>query len=247
MSLRIDRVLGFLGAKVFNAPMSDELLRCVEVEPDEPATATVVWLHGLGADGHDFEPVVPMLGDLPGVRFVFPHAPSIPVTVNGGAVMPAWYDILGLELQRRVDEDGVRLSAERVSALLVRERTRGIESKRTILAGFSQGGAIALHLGLRHPERLAGVMALSAYISFDGNLDEERHPANFEVPIFQGHGVLDPMVPLEQGVAARDRLQGLGHEVDWHEYPMEHSVCPEELHDIGQWLRHVLGLQRGPA
>ena len=218
-----------------------DLLPTVTVEPDAPHVASVIWLHGLGADGHDFEPVVPHLGPLPGVRFVFPHAPSLPVTVNGGYVMPAWYDILEMDIGRKVDEEGVRTSARRVADLVASERERGLPSERIVLAGFSQGGAVALHQGVRHPERLAGLLALSTYLPVDVR-EEERAPANLEVPIFQGHGTHDPMVLPELGEAARDRLTALGYRPEWRTYPMQHEVCLPELEDVGAWLRGVLGL-----
>ncbi len=219
-----------------------DLLPCVELEPVGEARACVLWLHGLGADGHDFEPVAPLLGMQPehGVRFVFPHAPKIPVTINGGMVMPAWYDITGMGPGSKGDEPGVRRSARQLADLIAREVERGIPTERIVLAGFSQGGVIALFQGLRHPERLAGIMALSTYMPVDGELDTERSDANAGIPILQAHGSLDPMVPYEAGIAARDRVQGLGHRVEWHEYPMGHQVCPEELDAIGVWLRGVL-------
>ena len=176
------------------------------------------------------------------VRFVFPHAPSIPVTVNGGMVMPAWYDILGMDFERRVDEAGVRASAGRARDLIEREKAAGVPASRIVLAGFSQGGAIALHEGLRHPETLAGILALSTYLACDGNLEEERTEANLATPILQCHGTQDPMVTPRMGEAARDRLQALGHAVDWRTYPMAHQVCPEEIEHIGAWLRGVLAL-----
>jgi len=221
--------------------MTDTLLPCVEVEPREEATAAVVWLHGLGADGHDFKPIVPLLNAPPNVRFVFPHAPSIAVTINGGFVMPAWYDILEMGLGRRVDEAGLLRSAGQVEALLARERERGVPPERIVLAGFSQGGAVALYLGLRYPERLAGLMGLSTYLVCDGELEEERSPANTDVPVLQAHGTVDPMVPCDLGRAARERLTGLGYAVEWHDYPMGHEVCPQEIEVVGGWLRRVLG------
>ena len=221
------------------------LLDCVVLEPGRPADAAVIWLHGLGASGHDFPPIVAELG-LPedhAVRFVFPHAPRIPVTINGGMVMPAWYDILNMDFdQRRVDEDGVRVSATRLEDLVARERERGVPAARTVLAGFSQGGAIALHAGLRHPERLAGVLALSTYLAVDGDAEDERAASNLDVPILQCHGSQDPMVPMTKGEAARDRLRELGYEVEWEDYPMQHQVCMEEIERIGAWLRQVLSL-----
>ncbi|MFT4647158.1 MAG: phospholipase/carboxylesterase [Glaciecola sp.] len=218
--------------------MSTPLLECVVLEPKTDATASVIWMHGLGASGHDFPPVVPELG-LPkdhGIRFLFPHAPAIPVTVNGGMVMPAWYDILAMDFDRQVDEDGVRRSAEHIQALVEREIESGIAPGRIVLAGFSQGGAIALHLGLRYPQALAGVILLSTYMACDGDLDQERSQANAEVPIFQAHGTQDPMVLLGMGEAARDRMLGLGYKVEWHTYPMQHNVVQEEITAIGAWL-----------
>ncbi|MEM6672568.1 MAG: carboxylesterase [Planctomycetota bacterium] len=223
---------------------SPSLLDRVVLEPGREADAAVIWLHGLGANGHDFPPIVPELG-LPAdhaVRFVFPHAPAIPVTINGGMVMPAWYDILAMDFDRRVDEDGVRRSAAHARALVERERAEGIPAKRIVLAGFSQGGAIALHEGVRFPERLAGVLALSTYLACDCNIEEERVEANADVPILQCHGSHDPMVQLGMGEAARDRLVGLGYAVEWKTYPMAHQVCAEEISDVGAWLRGVLQL-----
>jgi phospholipase/carboxylesterase len=219
--------------------MNEALLSCVEVEPSSgPATGSVVWLHGLGADGHDFEPLVPYLGlgDHHRIRFVFPHAPRIPVTINMGLVMPAWYDIVQMDLRRAHDEAGVRESQVRVEALLARERQRGVPPDRTVLAGFSQGGAVALHTALRQPERLAGVLALSTYLVCEDSLEEERSAANQDVPMFQAHGTADPMVPVDRGLAARDRLLELGYDVTWKTYPMEHQVHPDEIRDIGAWL-----------
>lgn len=216
-----------------------ELLDCVELEPPGPADAAVVWLHGLGADGNDFPPIVPEL-ELPadhGVRFVFPHAPVRPVTINGGMRMRAWYDILGMDFDRRVDEGGVRASADALAALVGRERERGITSERIVLAGFSQGGAIALHQGLRHPEPLAGIVALSTYLACDGDLETERSDTNRAVPIFQAHGTHDPMVPCALGQQARERLLALGYPLEWHEYAMQHQVCLEEIQALGSWLR----------
>ena len=229
--------------------MSTDLLDCVELEPPGAPDACVLWLHGLGADGHDFPPIVPQLG-LPtghGVRFVFPHAPPIPVTVNGGLRMRAWYDVLTLDFERHPDEAGVRRSAQRLAHLVAREQERGIASERIVLAGFSQGGAVALHQGLRHPEPLAGILALSTYLACDCDLERERHPANFATPIFQAHGTLDPMVTLERGERARDRLRSLGYGVQWSTYPMQHQVCPEEVQAVGAWLRDRLPSPPAPA
>lgn len=218
--------------------MAEELLACVEVEPQGEARHAVIWLHGLGADGFDFPPIVPHLA-LPaelGVRFVFPHAPAIPVTVNGGMVMPAWYDIVELDLERRHDEAGVRASARRLERLMAREVERGIPPERTVLAGFSQGGAIALHVALRHPERLAGAIGLSTYLVLQETLEAERSSASRGLRVFQAHGTQDPMVPLQAGQASRARLEELGCEVEWHTYPMQHEVSLDELHALGRWL-----------
>ena len=218
--------------------MSKELLSCVEVVPTTPAKHSVIWLHGLGADGHDFEPIVPHLGlDGVPVRFVFPHAPSIPVTINMGMVMPAWYDILSLDLERRHDADGVRDSARRIQDLIARENERGVPTGNIVLAGFSQGGAIALHLLLRHPEAFRGVMALSTYLVCEDTIEAERQPANQKTPIFHAHGSSDPMVPVQRGEMARDRLVELGYDLEWHTYPMMHEVCGDEIRDLSVWLR----------
>lgn len=222
--------------------MTSELLPCVEVETGDEARAAVIWLHGLGADGYDFQPIVPELGLDPrlGIRFVFPHAPEIPVTINGGFVMRAWYDITEMDLERRHDEAGIRASADHLTRLIERENANGIPCERIVLAGFSQGGAIALHTGLRHPEKLAGLLALSTYLVLPDELEEERSDANAATPIFQAHGTLDPMVPCQRGMDARDRLKGMGYSVDWHEYPMMHQVCIEEIVAVGAWLSEVL-------
>ena len=214
----------------------------IVLEPSENADASVIWLHGLGADGHDFEPVVPELDSAVTLRtrFVFPHAPVQPVTINGGAPMRAWYDILELALERRVDTAGVERSAARVTELVEEERRRGIPASRIVLAGFSQGGAVALHAGLRHPERLAGIMALSNYLAVRDGLREQLSPANREVPIFLAHGSQDPVVPLSASEASRVWLRGAGYRVQCHTYPMPHSVCGEELRDISCWLEQVL-------
>jgi phospholipase/carboxylesterase len=214
------------------------LLPCVEVEPRLPARRAVVWLHGLGADGHDFEPIVPELGLDPelAVRFVFPHAPAIPVSINGGFVMPAWYDIRDLDLALRHDAEGVRASAARVADLIRRENERGIPCSRIVLAGFSQGGAIALYLGLRLPERLAGLVGLSTYLVGESSLEREASPANRSVPIFQAHGSFDPMVTCDRGRAAHARLAALGYRVTFQAYPMQHQVCLEEIRDLGAFL-----------
>lgn len=209
------------------------------LEPPGPADACVLWLHGLGADGHDFVPTVPHLG-LPanhGIRFVFPHAESHPVSINGGFVMPSWYDIKDLALDERGDLEGLRRSAAQVGALLQDQRDAGIASERIILAGFSQGGAVAFHLGLRWPESLGGIMALSTYMVGRHTLEAERTEANHGIPILQCHGTHDPMVIPAWGETARDTLLGLGYDVTWKTWPMQHQVCMEQLDVIGAWLR----------
>jgi phospholipase/carboxylesterase len=199
-------------------------------------------MHGLGADGYDFVDIVPVLR-LPeslAVRFVFPHAPMQPVTINNGMVMRAWYDIRPDAGARREDEQGIRRSQGHVEALIARERARGVPPARIVLAGFSQGGAMALQTGLRHPERLAGVMALSCYLPLAEQLAGEASAANRDVPIFMAHGTGDPLIPLARARRGNAILSGLGYRVEWHEYPMPHSVCDAEIRDIGAWLARVL-------
>jgi len=225
--------------------VSAPLLPTVEVEPEGPADAAVVLMHGLGADGHDFETLVFELR-LPAasaIRWVFPHAPIRPVTLNGGMPMRAWFDIIGLDRRSEEDELGIRESAEAVRALVEREKERGIPAERIVLAGFSQGGAMALHTALRENERLAGVVALSTYLPLAGTLEAEAHPANAAVPIFQAHGSGDPIVPITLGESSRDRLRALGYEVDWRTYPMPHSVCAEEAADLREWVLGVLPVE----
>jgi len=219
------------------------VLQTVELETGPSPTGAVIWLHGLGADGHDFEPIVPEL-DLPdalAVRFVFPHAPMQPVTINGGAVMRAWYDVYALEGERREDADGVRASQAKVEELIACENARGVPATRLVLAGFSQGGAIALQTGLRHGERLAGIMALSTYLPVASTLAAEASAANRTVPIFMAHGLDDPLIPIERAAMSRRRLEAAGYAVEWHEYPMAHAVCMEEIADVSAWLQRVLG------
>lgn len=220
-----------------------EYLPAIEIETAPHPTRSVIWMHGLGADGSDFVPIVEQL-DLPGnvsIRFVFPHAPTQPVTINGGFVMRAWYDIVGADFGRREDEKGVRNSQTAIEKLIEREKQRGVAARDIVLAGFSQGGAIALQTGLRYPERLAGVMALSTYLPLAQTLSAEAHAANADVPIFMAHGSHDPVVPLQFALASRELLTRAGYRVEWHEYPMVHSVCMEEIADIGMWLRKVMG------
>jgi phospholipase/carboxylesterase len=216
-----------------------ESAECVILDPAEPATAAVIWLHGLGADGFDFVPIVPELR-LPAamaVRFIFPHARPRPVTINNGFVMRAWYDITSLGPDRKEDDVGIRESAVVVNQFVQQESARGIDSRRIVIAGFSQGGAIALHAGLRYPGRIAGIMALSTYLPLRDALATEAAPANRDVPILMCHGLRDGVVPATLGKASRDALTGLGYQVEWQSYPMEHQVCMEEVLDISKWLQ----------
>ena len=218
-----------------------EQLQTIEIETRPKPSHSVIWLHGLGADGNDFVPIVQQLSLPPlGIRFVFPHAPMRPVTINGGFVMRAWYDIAQQDLVRKEDEQGVRQSQKMIEELIAKEETRGVPANRIVVAGFSQGGVISLQTGLRQPKRLAGVMSLSAYLPLTSMIEKERNSANNDVPIFLGHGIADNIVPLPLGIASRDRLLKLGYDVDWHQYPMPHSVCAAELEDISAWLARVL-------
>lgn len=220
----------------------NNLLPHIQIETTSNPTAAVIWLHGLGADGNDFAGLVPELdlSDCPGIRFIFPHAPSIPVTINGGYVMPAWYDIRGADLLSQQDEAGIRTSERAIQALIAREVARGIPTERIVLAGFSQGCAMALHTGLRYPQRLAGIVALSGYLPLAQTFAAERAEANAKTPIFMAHGSQDPVVIPARGEASRDLLSGLGYAVQWHSYPMPHSVHPREIADISAFLTHVL-------
>ncbi|KPK27336.1 MAG: carboxylesterase [Betaproteobacteria bacterium SG8_40] len=217
-------------------------IETIEIETRPSPSHTVIWLHGLGADGNDFVPIVDELS-LPklGIRFIFPHAPMMPVTINGGFVMRAWYDILDAGLNTRTeDAKGVHASQRMIAAILDKEVARGVPASRVVLAGFSQGGAMALHTGLRYPGRLAGLMALSAYLPLTSTLARERHGANQQTPIFMAHGTMDDVVPLSLAASSRAHLEQAGYRPDWHEYPIMHSVCEEELADIGAWLTRVL-------
>ena len=217
-------------------------LETLELQSGDHPVASIIVLHGLGADGNDFVPIAEQL-DLSAVgpvRFVFPSAPVRPVTINGGYVMRAWYDILGTDLVRREDEAGLRESAAEIQALLDREASRGIAPARTVLMGFSQGCAMALMVGLRAPQRLAGLVAWSGYLPLAASTAAERSPANADVPILMGHGRFDAMVAPARGLATRDALLALGYPVQWHDYPMEHSVCPDEITDLNRWLLKVL-------
>jgi phospholipase/carboxylesterase len=227
-----------------NAPQT------VEIEPAKPAAGSVIWLHGLGADGHDFEPVVAELG-LPErvpLRFVFPHAPIRPVTLNGGMRMRAWYDIISLDRSGPQDEKGIRQSAALLTDLIERERKRGIASDCVVLAGFSQGGAIALHTALRHSQRLGGLMALSTWLplgsSFAAEVLDNPHSQSRDLPVFMAHGTYDPMLPIAMGVESKSALQKAGFQIEWHEYPMAHAVCAEEIVAIRNWLLSVFGATR---
>lgn len=214
----------------------------VIVEGAGAVTASVIWLHGLGADGHDFEPIVAEL-DLPsdhGIRFVFPHAPVRPITINRGMAMRGWYDVAENDLTRREDEAGIRDSARILSGHIAAQRALGIDNRRIVLAGFSQGGAVALFAGLRHHEPLAGIMALSTYLPLPLTLPAEASPANASVPIFMAHGSFDPIIPAHQGDASAKLLMASGYKVDWRSYPMPHSVCEEEIADVSRWLRQRL-------
>ncbi|QFY41625.1 carboxylesterase [Candidatus Methylospira mobilis] len=218
--------------------MTDKLLPCIEIEPKTPATASVIWLHGLGADGHDFEPVAKQLA-LPSdyaVRFIFPHAPRQPVTINGGYVMPAWYDIVAMDIDGARDPVGIGKSVDAIGRFVARERARGIAANLIILAGFSQGGVIALETAFASAEPLGGVMVLSSYLS-----DPDAVPVSpTRLPVFIAHGTDDTVVPYRLGIAARKKLTEQGYDVDWHEYAMQHSVCAHEIGDIRQWLLELL-------
>lgn len=223
--------------------MATERLECVEVNPEAAPAASVIWLHGLGADGHDFEAIVPELRmpeALP-VRFVFPHAPMRPVTINAGMVMRAWFDILDISTSRTVNMDDFRKSVGHLEALIEREIERGVASEHIVLAGFSQGGSVALHAGLCHPRPLAGILALSTYLPTADALARERSEANRQVPILMAHGTMDPMVSVAYARSGRDALVDGGYPVRWKTYPMQHAVCAEEIRDIRDWLCEVLG------
>lgn len=217
-------------------------LEILEYETGPNPVAAIIVMHGLGADGRDFESFVDELKlDAVGpVRFLFPNAPQIPVTVNGGYVMRAWYDILGTDLARREDEGGLRQSRTLIDALIRRERERGIPANRIVLSGFSQGCAMTLMVGLRHEERLAGLAGLSGYLPLADKTEAELSPANRDVPIFLVHGRQDPVIPLARAIASRDALLALGYDIEWHDYPMPHSVCLEEVAHLNRWLLDVL-------
>lgn len=217
-------------------------LTTVEIDPPGEIRSVIIWMHGLGADAHDFEPIVPHL-QIPerlGLRFVFPNAPVQPVTINGGMAMRAWYDILSMDIPRQEDEKGLRNSEAAVQQLIRREQQRGIASKNILLAGFSQGGAMTLQTGLRYPEALGGLLALSCYLPLAASLEKERSSANQHTPIFMAHGTFDPVVPYTLGKTSMERLKDLDYQPDWHEYPMGHEVSLEEIQAIGRWLQDNL-------
>ena len=218
-------------------------LQVIETETGDKPTAAILIMHGLGADGRDFLPVAGQLdlSSVGPVRFLFPSAPSLPVTINGGYVMPAWYDILGTDLVRREDEGGLRQSQATIDALITKEIDRGIAAHRIVVAGFSQGCAMALMTGLRFHQRLGGIAALSGYLPLATTTAAERSAVNAGLPIFMAHGTRDGVVPIARAEASRDALAALGYGVDWHPYPMEHSVCPQEIADLQAWLLRVLG------
>ena len=217
-------------------------LETIELHPAGEAVASVIILHGLGADGTDFLPMCDQfeLGSVGPVRYLLPRAPVRPVTLNGGYEMRAWYDILGTQIDRREDEAGLRATLREVHALIDRERARGVPANRIVLGGFSQGCAMTLLAGLRYPQRLGGLLGMSGYLPLAGSTAAERHAANAEVPIFLAHGERDAVIALDRAVASRDALTQLGYRIDWHAYPMEHSVCMEEVQAINAWLRQVL-------
>lgn len=222
--------------------MIEPVLDTVELESTPNPSFAIIWMHGLGADANDFVPIVKEL-DLrgcPGIRFVFPNAPTMPVTINGGYVMRAWYDILGTDIAKREDETGLRESQELINQLIAREVARGIPTERILLAGFSQGCAMTLQTGLRYPKKLAGLLCLSGYVPLSDKLAAERHAANQATPIFLVHGRADPVIPIQRAEQSRDLLKSLAYQVEWHEYMMQHSVCEEEITDISVWLKKVL-------
>ncbi len=215
-----------------------QLPETVEVTTGENPTGSIIWLHGLGADGHDFEPIVPELNLSAPLRFVFPHAPVRPVTINGGMQMRAWYDILSLDTEGRADETGVAESTAMLEALIAKEIERGVEANKIVIAGFSQGGAIAINAVLQSEHHLAGLMALSTYIALPQTV--AKAVVRKDLPIFMAHGSFDPMLPLQWGKQSAEQIEAAGYTVDWHEYPMAHAVCPQEIADIGKWLKNTL-------
>lgn len=221
--------------------MTLPLLNTIELENAPNPTAAIIWMHGLGADANDFVPMVKELDlhDCPAIRFIFPNAPKIPVTVNGGYIMPAWYDIMGADIAKREDEGGLRTSQQQIEQLIDREIARGIPAERIIIAGFSQGCAMTIQVGLRYSKKLAGLMCLSGYVPLAEHVATERNEANHNTSIFMVHGSADPVIPIQRAIQSRDLLMNLGYQVEWHQYWMQHSVSPEEVVDIGNWLRKV--------
>ncbi|PCI20039.1 MAG: carboxylesterase [Piscirickettsiaceae bacterium] len=210
--------------------------------PNTPVRCSVIWLHGLGASNNDFAPLVPELGiqDELGIRFIFPQAPNMPVTINGGAVMPAWYDITEMDLMKRADNSGIVASSKTITDMINDEIATGIDPSKIVIAGFSQGGVIAIDAGIRFPKTLAGIMALSTYIPMRDTLPNAEQSGNGSIPIFYGHGDFDPVIPIEQAESSRRFLEESGYSVEWRCYPMEHSVCPKEIQDIKNWLTAIL-------
>jgi len=217
------------------------LIETVTVETGPKPTFSILWMHGLGADGHDFEPLVPELlsPGMPALRFVFPHAPVRPVTLNNGYQMRAWYDIIGIDRRSAEDFNGMAASARDMGELISLENERGVASSRIVIAGFSQGGAMALHIATRHPEKLAGVIALSCYLPLARELEGKRHAANLATPIFMAHGLYDPVVQYALGEESRQLLDTARYQVEWHGYPMPHSLCAEEVADLRTWLQRL--------
>jgi len=219
-----------------------QILDSIQIETSPNPTAAIIFIHGLGDSGHGWSEIarMPMFAGLAGVRFVFPHANNMPVTMNNGMHMPSWYDI-DLTQRQREDETGLRASQALIEALIAREKARGIPANRIVLAGFSQGGVMTLQTGLRHPEKLGGLMCLSCYLPLAGKVAAERNPDSIDMPIFMAHGRFDQVIPVGWGQQTRDTLASLGYQVQWHEYAMEHSSCPEEFQDMVAWLKKIIG------
>jgi phospholipase/carboxylesterase len=218
-------------------------LETLEICPTSEVKNSVIWMHGLGADGHDFEPVVNML-ELPLTRFILPHAPVRAVTLNNGYHMPAWYDIFGLDAGSKQDQPGIEQSRLQIDSLIAKEIARGIPAEHIVLAGFSQGGAIALHTGLRYPQKLAGIVALSTYLPLKPSLASQAAPANHDIPIFMAHGTFDDVISLQTNRLSRDAIQMAGYQLEWHEYPIAHSVNEDEINDLRKFLRKVFTLDQ---
>jgi len=217
-----------------------DYLPCVEVEPQNSADAVVIWLHGLGADGHDFEPIVPelRLPNSAAIRFIFPHAPSMPVTINNGMVMPAWYDIMDMSIEKKLDEEQLLASSAKIRVLIDREIERGIDSSRIVIAGFSQGGAVGYQTALTYPEPLAGLLAMSTYFATSESIMPSQE--NMGLPIQIYHGKMDPVVPEPLGKISYEELKEQGYSVNYKTYPIQHGVCTEEVADISRWLQKIL-------